>query len=219
MLASDIIAGAANALSDEDHVTWTLGDLIRDINSAQQQIAILRPDASSAVQALQLVAGTKQSIPAGARRLLGLTRNLGSDGNTPGKPITVVDRESLDLLSLYWHSGTGKTAVQHFTYDERTPEVFYVYPPVSATTAVHVEASISEVPAAVANEGDELALNDIYQNAVLEWVLYRAFSVETDSQTSANEAAKHHRAFYEALGMKYKSDLTFSPSKEVKDGD
>lgn len=215
MLASQLIAAAATELNDDDLITWTQDDHIEFINSAQRQVAVERPDASQTSESIALVAGTKQTIPAGYRRLLDITRNMGADGLTPGKPIIGVDRASLDLANQYWHSATGKTSVQNYTYDEKTPEIFYVSPPVKAGEVVQIEAVFSTVPAEVTDPADELAINDIYYNAILDWMLYRAFSVEVDSANSGAMAARHYAAFGNFFDKKYKIDIGFSPSKEI----
>jgi len=110
ILAQDLINDIAAELSDPQFVTWSADELLAYLNAATLRVCLVRPDASSSVESLQLVAGTKQSIPATARRLLGIDRNMGADGSTPGKVITSTDKRSMDLYNPNWHKDTAKAS-------------------------------------------------------------------------------------------------------------
>lgn len=219
MQALAIVESIAKDLSDISYVTWSKIELTEYLNSALRRICLARADASSAVETVKLVAGTKQSIPASSRRLLDIVRNMGSDGTTAGKVITSVDMNSLSLYRPSWHTDTAKTAIKHFMYDDIVPKTFYVTPPVHATTNVYVEIKVSKNPVEISNvETDAISIEDVYEPAIRHWMLYRALSKETDASVSIQEAAMHMAAFNEVLGIKGKTDLTFSPSVETQEG-
>ena len=219
ILAQDLINDIAAELSDPQHVTWSPDEHLSYLNAAVRRVCLLRPDASSDVVSFQLAAGTKQSIPAAARRLLDITRNMGIDGSTVGKAITVTDMRSLDLYSPNWHEDTAKTAIDHFMYDEDTPQIFYVTPPVHATTQVHVELKYAENPDILTDaEAENIPIDDVYEPAIRHWMLHMAFGKETDSIESAVTSKLHYQAFHDILGVKTKVDVAYTPSRKEKEG-
>jgi len=111
MKVSDLIQRARKLLNDEDQVQyrWADAELISWINDAQRAVATLRPDACPDTKIVNLVAGTKQSIPAENFRLLDIVRNVASDGVTPGRAVGIIERETLDLFDPYWHKGKAQS--------------------------------------------------------------------------------------------------------------
>ncbi len=146
------------------------GELVDWLNDAQVAITKYLPAACSRVDAIKLVAGTRQSIeaipalsckpgdgstpaaPIYGTQLLDLICNMGADGVTPGRSIRAVDRRILDSQTPTWHSITG-ASVASFTYDPRTPRYFFVTPAVPASPAVWVMASLTAQPIKIPNTG------------------------------------------------------------------
>ncbi len=219
ILAQDLINDIAEELSDTNFITWTSAELLTYLNSATRRVCLLRPDASSSVESIQLVPGTKQTIPTTSRRLLDIVRNLGADGATVGKAITTIETRDMDLYDPNWHKKTAKTYVDHYMYDEETPDVFFVTPPVHAITNVYIEMKLANNPLVLTDSATEnIPVNDIYRPAIEHWMLYKAYDKETDSENSVAEAKFHFQAFNMLFGQKYKVDLAYSPSREAKAG-
>jgi len=214
MLASTIITEVSEQLNDTDFITWTESMLIGYINSAQRAIASVRPDASTVTESFQLAAGTKQDLPAAALRLLEVTRNMGFDGSTPGQSIRGTDYESLSLFNRNWHEAPQATVVNNFTYSEKTPRIFYVDPPADGTRWVEIHYSV--LPANISASFETLALKDIYQNHIVQWCMFKAYSVEADSAISRQRALEHQTTFWNMLGRKFGRDAMYSPSEEVQ---
>ena len=215
MDAQDIIDEVSGQLNDVGLVTWTQASLIKYINSAQEAIVLLRPDAFSEVTLMVLGIGSKQTLPATALRLLDIKRNMGTDGLTPGRSVLAIDEESLDLFAFSHTAGTPAPVIKNFSYDEKTPNTFYVDPPADGTT--QIELSVSRVPTEVTVPADTLVLKDIYRNPIIQWCMFRAYSIEVDSRSSQQRAAKHETTFYQLMGKKFQRDITFSPSVEVQE--
>lgn len=212
MLAGVITNAVAAELQDPSNVRWSLEKLLGYVNAAQRAVALVRPDATATTVAVQLAAGTKQSLPAGGQRLLKVIRNMGSDGITPGRVVRKTDADTLDRFDPDWHSANkAKTTVLEYVYDDRTPETFYVNPPVASTSPVYVEISHSATPAEVTAVGDTLAIDDIYESALRHWVLYLAYSLNVE-QRNANRAAAHYQGFFNVLGVKIRGDMMVSPN-------
>jgi hypothetical protein len=216
MNVSDLIKRARILLSDEDvsQYRWLDSELIDWINDAQRAVATVRPDASPDPKVVTLVAGSKQSIPADNFRLLDVVRNMAADGVSPGRSVRIIERETLDQFNPYWHQSTKKAEVRHFTYDERTPTSYFVYPPVTAGTKI--EAIFSKYPTKVSAIGDALSLSEAYFEATLNYLMFRAYSKDTEFTASPQVAASYLAAFNGAMGIKTNKDNAYSPNLNRK---
>ena len=214
ILVSEILADIIGELNDPNDDWWTESQLIGFINDAMRQLSLVRPDATSVVEVVTLVPGTKQAVPTARRRLLNVIRNMGADGNTPGAVVWPVDRASLDSFNPDWHQDPEAVAIDNFILDEDYPKTYYVTPPVHSTTVVQVEVAFSVNPTLVSASGDTMTVDDVYKGPILHWALYRAYAVETESITSTKRAEEHKIEFYQSLDIKIRVDTGASPSKE-----
>lgn len=213
--AASILSRATTILQDTTNVRWPMSELTQWFNDAQREIVLLKPEASVLNTPVQLQTGnTKQTLPASAIRLIDIVRNLGADGLTPGAAVRIVAREVLDSQRPNWHSEAGQSVIKHFVFDPRDPRTFYVYP--KPSSAVYLETVYSVAPAEVTESGGvvsgNLALDDIYSNAVLDYVLYRAYSKDAEYASNGPRAAAHYQAFANAIGMRTNTDLDRSPT-------
>lgn len=179
------------------------------LNDAQRAVVLVRPDANTVVQNITLAAGTRQALPAGGLRLLGVARNMGANGNTPGKAIRFVDREALDDLDRDWHTATQESVVDELVYDEKkTPGVFYVSPPATASPAVTIEVSLSKTPTDVTDaDSGAITLPDIYAGPMQSWMLYRAYGLATQAMNHFQRSQFHFTAFFNQLGVKIRAEM------------
>lgn len=216
MLVSAITSRAAQLLQDSTGVRWPEAELVGWLNDGQREVVLVRPDASVTNASVILTANsTKQSIPAGGIRLLDVVRNMGVDGLTPGNVVRLVSREVLNAQIPTWHSDAGQTAIKHFCHDPRDPKHFYVYPRPHATTVVQTELLYSSAPADCVlpsvTPTAVISLDDVYGNALLDYVLYRAYSKDAEYAANVQRAAGHNGAFFSSLGIKTKADFVTSP--------
>lgn len=198
--ARDVLQDTAAADGER---RWQDAELLRWLNEGQRQVAIQRPDASQSVITITLVDGTRQSVPSTALRLLDITRDMGADGLTPGKPLRLVEREAMDAHRPTWHTDT-KAVPTMFLYDERFPLLFWVSPPANAGRKV--EAIVSVSPDELADLADPITLDDIYEGPLLDWILFRCFSKDTEG-SSMQDAGMHLQAFGQSLGVKLQMDI------------
>jgi len=224
MLASDLISDVSFHLEDPTHVRWTLDEKLRWLNVAALQVVLVRPDAKSKTESLQLAAGTYQALPSGALRFLGLLRNMGADGATPGVAVTPADRETADQVTPDWHFEEADTVVRHFMLDPDDPTHYWVTPPVHATTAVYATVRYSLSPTLIPLQTDAPAydsandlvdLLDIYRGPLGEYLQYLCLTGDREVAVSAI-ADSHKQAFYDALGIKSAKDLLHSPKSRER---
>lgn len=194
---------------------WKEAELVGWINEAQLSIAKYLPPTCSRVDAIKLVAGTRQyigSLPSSrvitgdgatianisGNAVMHIGRNMGANGSTPGRAIRIVDRDALDYLEPEWHSAAATTPVRQYTFDPRTPKYFYVSPPVPAS-GWWVEVAYLADPPAIPNPGtgvyaweggsnttQTLTIDDKNADDVYNYVMARAQL--KDAEASGNSA-------------------------------
>jgi len=210
--ASEVILRASDLIQDQTNVRWPQDELLRYLNDARREIAIVRPDLYATSSPVTLLAGTKQSIPADGSRFLDAIRNVSST-NVIGNAVRVVEREVLDAQRSSWHTETSSTDLKHFMYDERSPKVFYVYPPATAGHKLEVVYSQTPTDIAIGSIGTtELINEDIYTGAMVDYICYRAFSKDAEYAGNAQRAQAHYQQFLNAIGIGGKMNMTTSPN-------
>lgn len=213
--AQSIIRRCVETLQDPTSIRWPVAELVRYLNDGQREVALYRPDSLVTNATLTCVAGTKQALPAGASKLIEVVRNAAGSK----KAVRLTNREILDAQIPGWHNTAGVAEVLHFMYDPRDPKVFYVYPP--ATTSAQLDIVYSAYPADVAEPADaslytavtgNIGLPDIHANALQDYILYRAYTKDSEYAGNAARAQAHYAAFANALGVEIKATVAVGPN-------
>ena len=191
ILGSAIINKAATLLFDANNVKWARSELLSWVNDAQRAIVSMIPEANSTLLVHQLVAGVRQPLPAGTWMLLDVVRNMGTAGTTPGRAIQRVDRVTLDESNPSWQSATSAAEATVYMYSLRDRGAFLIYPP--STGSNRVELFYSKHPVDIA-EASAIGVEDIYVPAIVDYVLARAFSKETQ-YGNPSKAAQYNQSF------------------------
>ncbi len=222
--ARDVLSRAQKQLQDDTGVRWPLPELAMWLNDGARECAIHKPSSTARSVVLDLVQGTRQEIPVGDLQLMRVIRNLGAastDANrVGGRAVRLVNRDVLDTQLPEWHSAEAHAfvpQVKHFVFDEADPRAFYVYPGNSGTGKV--EALVSHAPEPIPETGVELSsytapipLPDVYSNALLDYVLYRAYSKDASFAENAERASRHFQAFASTLGIKQTHENQSGPT-------
>lgn len=222
VLCSKIMEQAAKILLDEGYDRWTRADLFEGICDGQREIVSIKPDAWVQNTAVQLAPGTKQTII--GIQLIRVVRNMGTDGETPGRIIRIADRSRFDQYNPYWHSAPPDAEVQFYMYDEKEdPKTWYNYPPQPTENRGYAEIIQSVAPSDIAlgespNEYDvAVTLDDIYKNALLMFVLHRAYLLDADeSQEAATRSTGYYELFVTSLGRRESAEKAADPNAGEK---
>lgn len=213
--AKSIVQRATDVSQDKTSVRWPADEWVRWLNDGQREIALYRPDAFTTFGQIALVAGTRQSLPLSAVKLIDIPNNFGGSKAS----IRQVQRRQLDEQTPGWHGLAGAAEIKHFTYDPRDPRAFYVYPP--AAVGASVNAVYAVYPTDIAEPGDgksyadivgNVNVPDIFGNALLDFMLYRAYTKDSDYAGNAGRAQAHYAAFANALGIEVKATMTVAPN-------
>ena len=223
MQVQDITSPVSTILFDNTNVRWSITELTQYVNDGQRAIVLLRPDANAENKSVRLISGTKQAVPTDGISFINMTRNMGSDGNTPGRAVRIASREALDNEAPDWHYNNFGTVLEHYVFDKANPLVFYVYPgvkpattgqPNGSTSNVWCEIIYSQIPTKVANLTDVLDLPDHYGPALQEYVLHRAYSKDASYAGNAQRAATHLQNFANGLQISMQVLVAMMPTPQ-----
>ena len=208
---ASVIDKAQTVLQDTTGVRWPDAELLDWLNDGQQSIVIYKPNAYVRTIAVLMVQGTKQSLPSDGVQLVNVVRNMGANGTTPGRAIRIAQQEMLDARVPNWHGSTASAEVQHFVYSALNPKTFYVYPPNTGTGYVEM-AYGAEPPNATL--GGAITVDNIYQTALLDYMLYRAFSKDTEF-ADQSRSTSYLNAFIAALTGKVRVEMGADPNVQA----
>lgn len=210
-IAVESILNRANTiLNDKPWVRWTKQELLDYYNDATRAIVLIRPDAHTKQIEFSCVAGTKQALPNDALRLIEVVRN------SVGKVIRFVPRKALDDSYPDWHENANSSNVSAYTYDERYPKTFYLYPGVKGGHSVDLVYSVAPQEKTIGDveAGGIADLDDVYINPMVDFILYRAFSKDSEYAANSNRASSHYQAFMQQLGEKVSADASMAQAKD-----
>lgn len=210
--ASTLISRVSTILQDTDHTRWSEAELLGWLNDAQRELVLLIPSASSVTSSVTLTANSsKHTLPADGNMLIDIVRNMGSGGATPGRAIRLVSRDILDSQRPDWHSEAATGTVQNYVYDPRNPKIFYTYPQAPATPWT-VEIIYSAAPTVLTSVSSTVSVDDIYANALVDYVIYRAYSKDAEFALNGQLAVAHYQAFQTSIMAKTQNLIGQNPN-------
>jgi len=210
---NSLVQKAQTILQDTTEIRWPQDELVGWLNDAYKEIVNIRPDANSEAGTHSCTAGTRQNLRdsfASALRVLDVVKNVSS-----GKVVDHIDRRVLDDQRRSWHAETESADIEHWMFDPRIPYSFLVYPPASVSASLEVIYSSvptdHDVDTDYSGNAETIKLVDSYANAILDYMLYRAYSKDADYAANAQRATAHYQAMQAALGAKTQSDTAANP--------
>lgn len=206
----ELINRASIILQDTSNVRFLQDELLKFFNDAQREVVMQRPDANMLNVTMTCVAGSKQSIPASALRLVDVVRNVN------GRSVTQLSRKMLDEQLPNWHeTPAGTNGIEHFVYEPADPKNFYVYP--KGTSSHNLEIIYSQSPADISisnfsSDTTVISVDDVYANAILDYMLYRAYQKDSEYAGNQQKSAMHYQSFANSLGVKTQADMATTPA-------
>lgn len=134
-----------------------------------------------------------------------------TDYDVMSSPISVVSRKWLDSAVPSWTTDTASATVKHVVYDPKSnPKLYGVYPQNDGNG--YIEILTAKLPADVAI-GSSILLGDEYAEMLLDYILFRAFSRDSDYSQNAQRAMAHYNNFLMLLGKLDANELIHNPKK------
>ena len=227
--AQSIVQRATDLLQDQTSVRWPVNELIRWLNDAQRAIVKVRPDSMNTTTTMTLSVGSRQDLDSATAnaagnaalaplpaKLIEITRNMAAT-STKGA-VRLVPRQILDAQTPGWHALPGNVNILHYMFDPRDPKTFYVYPP--ATVLAQLEVMYAAYPTDIAVVADgslftavtgNITLPDIYADDLLNLVLYRCYSKDSEYAGNEARAASYLNMVTASLGAEIAATLAVAP--------
>jgi hypothetical protein len=220
LTGANLLSRIKDTLQDTTSVRWPEAELIRYINDAQREIVNFRPESSATTTNVQLTTGTKQTLPSAGLRLIKVVRNMSAAGGsaTGKRAIRIVNPDILNTQEPDWHDPTVSgdaahtTIVKHYMFDEDDPRNYYVYPGVAGNAFVEVVYSAS--PTDLTATSSTIGVDDIYANAIIDFVLYRAYMKDAEYAGNAQRASNHYQLFTGSISQGVQSSTLLDPNND-----
>jgi len=215
----EVVARAKTLLQDTTSVRWPLTELQLWLNDSYRDIINLRPDANTQTGTFTCAVGPRQNVTSvfsSALRLIDVVRNVAAASDKSA--IRLTNRNMLDDQRSTWYGDTPVVTVQHYMFDPRLPKEFLVYPPAAATAQLEIVYSsvpqghsLTEVELGNPLTTDTISVDDSYAGAILDYILYRAYSKDAEYAGNSQRAVAHLQAFQAALTGKGQVEAASQP--------
>lgn len=229
--ARDVMRSASITLQDSGTVRWIPTELLGYLNDGIREIVARKPNATTKTVTLTMAAGTLQELPEEYTILSDVTRNLTlghgeAGGPVGGGAVRPIERTILDAQIPGWQDATVMPfakKVVHVIYDPTDLRHFYVAPGNDGTGKV--EAVVGFMPDPIATPANVLVVDeftgevpvpDLYRNALVDFVLHRAFAKDGASAGAAQRSVAHLEKFTAALSSIGQAEAAVSLSSSVR---
>lgn len=226
-------------IEDKDTVRWPFATLVDYLNEGAAHIQSLRPDAFTADVTLEVTDVCPQRIPAIYDSLVSINKVIEKG---PGGRVSVVNDviEEDNALSKYVAPVcvTGENAsaggclpksvapkiASYSKASSKSPTDFYVTPAIPHGKSVTVMATVvKKAPCFCADMPDTcIELPTKLHAALIDWMLYRAYSMDIESEFSYRMSTRYEASFYRFINNGYLQEARFGSgyfNGEKGDGD
>lgn len=213
--AAALVVEVARLLNDHEtgyqHIRWPRADLLEYLYDAEMAAYAAKPEAYAHDETVTLRPGTRQGpLPEGCK----LQKIIGSDGSD--RRARKVDDVLMQAFSGFGCKPAcdddGIYAVSGFSFNPQDPAGFFVEPPVPDDGQEHsldivclqepkplTEADLDRT--GTEPDADVIGSPTRMHNALIEFMLYRAYSVDMESGQSHAKAVAHLQTFNQMLGI------------------
>jgi hypothetical protein len=208
MLASLPVNEVATILNDmepgSEHLRWPVPELLNYLSEAINAVVQGKPALFVAVVQLPLAPGSTQRLPEDYSRILDIHFNVNADGTEGPNVLPGV----YNLQQAFQKPGCPSSAlIEVFSAYPGSERYFWVDPPVPRNLSYtpKVEALVMLAPQPVTSIDQPIvfpgASPQLYQSALVDWMLYRCYSKDQESATSFERSQAHFKAFQQYVGM------------------
>lgn len=161
--------------------------LLEYINDGLRLIYDLKPEDFAVSLILPAQPGSVQCIHSCCDRLVSVDALSDTCGNTlePVRQVSVKTAEAFNKAPINRH-------LYAWTLRDIDPTQFTVHPPIKSDQDVYFRITCTCPPEAIHSSADDLH-DQLNSQALFHYCLYRAYAVESDSQSSAAHAQTHYQ--------------------------
>lgn len=219
---ADIAVEASKLLNDSQECNdeynftrWSKSDLVHYAQDAITMIAMLYPKKFTTSVNVTLTKGVVQKLPTGCTKLTKILGVVDSTGAISSIATSGDDRLGTLFQKMCAESITSSNyQISSYSFEETSDNIFYVQPPVPSGDPIVVSVICSQVPD-LDDTGSSYTPEGWMHNMIIEWILYRAYSSEDESNTSDANAKSHLEHFYTILGNYYNAQEKLTESSKA----
>lgn len=214
LLVQRVLESALHELEDDEpgheYSRWTKPEMLANVTAAIAALHFYKPDLFFVREQVTLRPGDVQHVDARFSKILSLDANVDKNGRE-GKPIyesnhplikALYRPNQFDALAPYW--------VRSCAIEPENQRIYYVNPPAPEHPRANVRGMFVLSPPEVTSENQQVDFPasdaGAWFNAILDFVLFRAFAKDTESNTSRTKSRDHEIAFMNAVGAKTRLD-------------
>lgn len=210
-----LIRRAQRIVQDVAGTRWDEPEFLDWFNDGRRELAVIKPAEFAVRLPVTLEVGTLQKLPERAFQLLRVDCNLLSvSPRKAGRALSIVERRVMNTMHPRWQEDEAfpfEQQARHYVYDDTEPTTFHVFPGNDGTGAV--EVSVAVLPDDATKATETIGVRDIYANALLDYMLYRAFAKDADFSGNAERSGAHYAAFASAVGAKAATEAAVTPAE------
>lgn len=212
---SKLLLDASDCDTSYNFTRWSKNDLIHYAQDAIRMLVILKPDWFSELKVVELQPGRVQEIKEGCEKIIKIIGVHGSvDADSPIAS-TVNDRLSGIFPSTCAESVSSKDyVIESYTIEPKAKNIFYVSPPVPDNGPVLVDVICSGTP----DMDEDYVIPNWAHNLIIEWMMYRAYISEEESDGAQGAAQLHLSHFYAMLERLNAADAIISGDVSLSGG-
>ena len=204
MKVADLISRIRQLLQDESGYRWDDPTLLNCYNEALLWVVQQRPDANSQVVDKTCEKKSQQTKPDGAYRLLSVLSNVDT-----GRTIEPISRDDMNALNPNWSNEVWTGYVELYLTDERTPDVFWIYPPPNVDHVI--DCQISREPTWVTDpDTTDVEIPMIHYNPLKNSAMAFAYLTDGDTEGNLMQAQNYLKMAANDLQIKWSIDLLYS---------
>lgn len=189
--------GVSPLLNDPGHESWSLTELLAYLNGGLQRLVEFDPPEFTKTVTFTTEAGAKQKLPADGILVVSVLANVKPDGSL-GRLPHATTRRFLGFGDPDWMAAAPAAPTTEWAKDEVDPRIFWLSPPALSGQDLMLEYVAQ--PDAL-NIDAELPVRKPLEEPLVEYVLYRALSKDTEYAGKGSLADLHHQAFLQSIGV------------------
>lgn len=189
--ASDVVTWIQRQFGDESGTQITVSDIIRWLNQAQLEVAVLANPIQAKSSSMLVVDQYEYSLPSdNTLNILSL--------HIDGSPVENMEFQEAENKLIIEDPNRTRTGKPYYWW--RFADKLYLWP--TPDTALPIELFYHKAPDEITSQADLLGLPDKYYEAILQFIMSKAY--ELDEEFSNARTAKQE--FNDRLGVTLEED-------------
>ena len=190
---NDLVARSSALLKDEANTFWSAVRLVTFLNEGQLAVVNKLPGYNGTRATIaDAVTSAEQSLPADAIVIQRVVENTASKTQVREVALDVMDTESPG-----WKAATGADDARQWMREPNDKKKFLVYPPSTASSSYEVDYLAKPADASV---GGNISIDDEYGDALVDYMVSRALSIDSD-HADPGRADAYMTSFNERIGQ------------------